>query len=306
MASEDGRCGGEEDKHEGGPSDLKPGQMDLIAAMLAGMRQEMAVDREAHTQRAREQTQRTDELAREQAQRTDELAREQAQRADELARRSDEQVRHFVEDLQSSLTSLKAETRQYTDEACGSVRSELLDKVQTLEGEVQGLREEVKIEKQRRELATARGEEQAAARVLAGSAGMADLLGPAWGPWQEPMAAGPRSAVSEPVAVAGGWGTIVTPPLSPAGGRPVLAHPAPLPPSPALSPCRPASCPHEARSPPLSPSASRHSVRRKPAKYDGKVAGRLTWPSLRCWPLPRAGARTRRLYSCPQRCGAMR
>ncbi len=49
--------------------------------------------------------------------------------------------------LQSSLASLKAETQQYTDQACDSVRNELLDKVQTLEGEVQDLREEVRTEK---------------------------------------------------------------------------------------------------------------------------------------------------------------
>ncbi len=271
MASQDGRSGGKEDKAEGGPSDVKPRQMDLNAVILASMSQEMAVDREAQAQRAREQA----ELAREQAQRTDELARDQAQRADEqaqktdeLARRSDKQTRHLVEVLQSNLTSLKAETQQYTDEACDSVRSELLDKVQTLEGEVQGLREEeVKMERQRRELATARGEEQAAGRVLAGSAGVEDLLGPAWSPWHEPLAAEPLSIVSEPVAVARGWGAIGTPPLSPAGGRPVLVDPASLPLSPPLSPCRPASCPHKVPSPPLSP-ASRRSVRCKPAEYD--------------------------------------
>ncbi len=128
--------------------------------------------------------------------------------------------------LQSSLASLKAETQQYTDQACDNVRNELLDKVQTLEGEVQGLREEVRTEKQRRELATARAEEQAAPCVLAGkTAGVADLLGPAWGSWQEPSARGPRSVVSEPVAASGGWGAIGTPPLSPACGRLGLSQP---------------------------------------------------------------------------------
>ncbi len=76
---------------------------------------------------------------------------------------------------------MKAETQQYTDQACDSVRNELLDKVQTLEGDVQGLREEVRTEKQRRELATAHAEEQVAPRVLAGTAGVAELLGHAWG-----------------------------------------------------------------------------------------------------------------------------
>ncbi|KAK8389762.1 hypothetical protein O3P69_009038 [Scylla paramamosain] len=219
--------------------------MDLIATMLAGMRQEMAVDREAQAQTAREQAQRVDD-----------------------------QVRHLEDMLQSSVASLKAETQQYTDQACNSVRNELLDKVQTLEGEDQGLKEEVRTEKQRRELATARAEEQAALRVLAGTAGVVDLLGPALGPWQEPSARGPRSVVSEPVAPSGGWGAIGTPPLSPAGGRLGLSQPALLPSSPILSPFpgRPASCPHESRSPLLSPSVSRRLVKCKLAEYDGKVA----------------------------------
>ncbi len=111
MESQDGR----HDGAKGGSSEVKPGQMDLIAAMLAGMRQEMAVDREA-----REQAERTDQLAREQAERTDQLAREQAQQANN-------QVRHLEDVLQSSLASLKVETQQYTDQACDSVRNELLD-----------------------------------------------------------------------------------------------------------------------------------------------------------------------------------
>ncbi|KAK8376436.1 hypothetical protein O3P69_009825 [Scylla paramamosain] len=233
--------------------------MDLIAAMLAGMRQEMAVDREVQAQKAREQAERTDQLAREQAERTDQLAREQAERTDQLAReqaqRADDQVRHLEDVLQSSLASLKAETQQYTDQACDNVRNELLGKVKTLEGEVQGLREEVRTEKQRREMATERAEEQAAPRVLAGTAGVADLLGSAWGP----------CVVSEPVATSGGWGAIGTTPLSPAGGRLGLRQPPFLPPSPPLSPSpgRPASCPHESRSPPLGPSASRRLGKRK-------------------------------------------
>ncbi|KAK8371686.1 hypothetical protein O3P69_015679 [Scylla paramamosain] len=107
------------DRAEGGSSEVKPGQMDLIAAMLAGMRQEMAVDREPQTQRAREQVERTDQLAREQAQ------------------RADDQVYHLEDVLQSSLVPLKAETQQYTNQACHSVRNELLDKVQTLEEALQ-------------------------------------------------------------------------------------------------------------------------------------------------------------------------
>ncbi|KAK8389230.1 hypothetical protein O3P69_020876 [Scylla paramamosain] len=146
--------------------------MDLIAAMLAGMGQEMAVDHEA-----------------------------QAQRACEQAQRADDQVCHLEDVLQSSIASLKAKRQQYTNQACDIVRNELLDKVQTLEGEVQGLREEVRTEKQRHELAAVRAKEQAAPRVLAGTTGVADLLGPAWGHWQEPSARGPRSIVSEPAEV---------------------------------------------------------------------------------------------------------
>ncbi|KAK8405420.1 hypothetical protein O3P69_001756 [Scylla paramamosain] len=178
------------DGAERGLSEVKPGQMDMIAAMLAGMRQELAMDREAQAQRAREQ-----------------------------AQRADDQVRHLEDVLQSSVPSLKVETQQYTDQACDSVRNELLDKVQTLEGDVQCLREEVRTEKQRRELATVLAEEQEAPHVLAGTTRVADLLGLTWGPWQELSARGPRSVMSEPVAVSGGWGTIGTPPLSPAGGR---------------------------------------------------------------------------------------
>ncbi|KAK8384500.1 hypothetical protein O3P69_009354 [Scylla paramamosain] len=263
MESQDGR----HDRTEGGSSEVKPGQMDLIAGMLTGMRQEMAVDREAQAQGVREQAERTDQLPHEQAERTDQLACEQAQRADD-------QVRHLEDVLQSSLASLKAETQQYTDQACDSVRNELLDKVQSLEGEVQGLREEVRTEKQRRDLATARAEEQAAPLVLGGTVRVADLLGPAWGPWQELSAWGPRSVVSEPVAASGGWEAIGTPPLSPTGGTLGISQPPLLPPSPSFSPSpgRPATCPHESRSPPLSPSASRRLGKRKPVEYDGKVA----------------------------------
>lgn len=137
-----------------------------------------------------------------------------------------------------------------------------MEKVQTLEGEVQGLREEVKAERQLH---------QEASRVLASNARVADLLGSTWGPWQGPP--GPRSVVSEPVAAAGGWGAIGTAPLGPAGGRPGLAQAASsLPPSPPPSPFRPAHSPRELRSPSHGPSVSRRSGRCKQAEYDGKVA----------------------------------
>ncbi|XP_050725002.1 uncharacterized protein LOC127002823 isoform X2 [Eriocheir sinensis] len=265
MASPSDRREGEETgKAEADVGEVKPGQMDLFAAMLASLRQEL----DQRTERAE---QRADERAREQAQRAeeraDERAREQAQRAEE---RADERARHLAEVLQSSLSSLKAETQQYTDKACDSVKSELLGEVQTLKGEVQGLREEVEAERQRRELATSRGEEQEASRVLAASTRVTDLLGSSWGPWQEPL--GPRSVVSEPAAAAGGWGAIGAAPLGPTGARVGPTHPASLPPSPPPSPCRPAHSPRAPFSPPSSPSASRRSGRRKPAEYDGKVA----------------------------------
>ncbi len=95
MESQDG-C---HDGAEGSLSEVKPGQMDLIAAMLAGMRQEMAVDREPQAQRACEQAERTDQLAREQAQ------------------WADDQVRHLEDVLQSSLVPLKVKTQQYTNQA---------------------------------------------------------------------------------------------------------------------------------------------------------------------------------------------
>lgn len=44
--------------------------------------------------------------------------------------------------LQFSLVSLNLETRQYTDEACDSFRGKLLGKMQALEDEIHGLREE--------------------------------------------------------------------------------------------------------------------------------------------------------------------
>ncbi len=59
MESQDGRHKGA----EGGSSEVKPGQKHLIA-MLAGMRQEMAVDREAQAQRTREQAQLADDQVR--------------------------------------------------------------------------------------------------------------------------------------------------------------------------------------------------------------------------------------------------
>ncbi|XP_050693915.1 protein enabled homolog [Eriocheir sinensis] len=273
MASPNGRREGDEEagKAEADASEVKPSQLDLlVAAVMAGVKQEMAVAREEHAERSREQARKIDELAR----RLDERAREQArkadERADELARRLDEQAReqarHLAEVLQSSLSSLKVETQQYTDKACDSVKSELLEEVQSLKGEVQGLREEVEAETQRREVATSHAEEHEASRVVAEG-----WLGSAWGPWQGPL--GPRSVVSEPAADAGGWGAIGAASLGPVGAGVGPIHPASLPPSPPPSPpYRPAHSPRAPPSPPSSPSASRRSGRRKPAEYDGKVA----------------------------------
>ncbi|XP_050726560.1 uncharacterized protein LOC127003679 [Eriocheir sinensis] len=195
--------------------------MELFAAMLDSLRQELDQRTKRADERAREQAQRAEERAREQAQRAEERAREQAQRAEERAReqaqRADEQARHLAEVLQSCFSSLKVETQQYTDQGCDSARSERLEEVRTQEGEVRGLRE---AERQLREVAPSHVEEEGS--VLAGSAGAAVLQGPIWGPWQGLLE--PGSVVAEPVAAAGGWGA-----------------PASLPPSPPPSPpCQPA------------------------------------------------------------------
>ncbi|XP_050714254.1 uncharacterized protein LOC126997298 isoform X2 [Eriocheir sinensis] len=236
MASPNGHREGEETgKAEADAGEVKPGQMDLFAAMLAEMEK-----------------------------RAEERALEQAQRADERAR-------HLAEVLQSSLSSLKEETQQYTDKACDSVRSELLGEVQTLKGEVQGLREEVEAERQRRELATSRGEEQEASRVLATDAWVADWRGSAWGPWQGPLK--PGGVVAEPVEAAGGWGAVGAAPLGPAGAGVGPINPASLPLSPPPSPpCRPACSPRGPPAPLCGPSASPRSGRLKPAGHDGKLA----------------------------------
>ncbi|XP_050703666.1 uncharacterized protein LOC126989143 [Eriocheir sinensis] len=141
MASQDGRREDEEaGKAEAGAGEFTPSEMDFIAAMLASMREEL-------DKRADERARRLDEIAREQAQRTEERACEQA-------RRAEEQARHLAEIILCSFSSLKVETQPCTDRACDSVRSERLEEVQqTLEGEVQGLREEVVAERQQREVA---------------------------------------------------------------------------------------------------------------------------------------------------------
>ncbi|XP_050709041.1 uncharacterized protein LOC126993919 [Eriocheir sinensis] len=201
MASPSDRREGEETgKAEADPGEVKPGQMELFAAMLASMRQDL--DQRAD-ERAREQAQRAE-------QRADERAREQAQRADERAR-------HLAEVLQSCFSSLKVETQQYADQGCDSARSERLEEVRTQEGEVRGLRE---VERQLREVAPSHAGEEGS--VLAGSAGAAVLLGPIRDPWQGLLE--PGSVVAEPVAAAGGWGAPASLPPSP-------------PPSP---PCQPA------------------------------------------------------------------
>ncbi|XP_050739169.1 uncharacterized protein LOC127009845 isoform X2 [Eriocheir sinensis] len=205
MASPSDRREGEETgKAEADVGEVKPGQMELFAAMLASMRQDL--DQRAD-ERAREQARRAEERA-------DERAREQAQRAEE---RADEQARHLADVLQSCFSSLKVETQQYTDQGCDSARSERLEEVRTPEGEVRGLRE---AERQLREVAPSHAEEEGS--VLAGSAGAAVLQGPIWGSWQGLLE--PGSVVAEPIAAAGGWGA-----------------PASLPPSPPPSPpCQPA------------------------------------------------------------------
>lgn len=62
MAGQSGGRDGEE-KNKGDACE-KPGQMELIAAMLAGIREGMASDREPQADMAREQAQKTDDLAK--------------------------------------------------------------------------------------------------------------------------------------------------------------------------------------------------------------------------------------------------
>ncbi|XP_050689056.1 uncharacterized protein LOC126981672 isoform X2 [Eriocheir sinensis] len=295
MASPSGRREGEETgKAEADVGEVKLGQMELFAAMLASMRQDLdqRADERAREQarraeeradeRAREQAQRAeeraDERAREQAQRAEERAREQAQRAEERAderareqaqraeERADEQARHLADVLQSCFSSLKVETQQYTDQGCDSARSERLEEVRTPEGEVRGLRE---AERQLREVAPSHAEEEGS--VLAGSAGAAVLQGPIWGSWQGLLE--PGSVVAEPVATAGGWGAVEAAPLGPAGAGVGAINPASLPLSPPPSPpCRPACSPRGPPAPLCGPPASRRSGRLKPAGHDGKLA----------------------------------
>ncbi|XP_050724103.1 uncharacterized protein LOC127002329 [Eriocheir sinensis] len=279
MASPSDRREGEETgKAEADVGEVKPGQMELFAAMLASLRQELDQRTERAEQRAderaREQAQRAEERAREQAQRAEERAREQAQRAEERAReqaqraeeRADEQARHLAEVLQSCFSLLKVETQQYTDQGCDSARSERLEEVRTPEGEVRGLRE---AERQLREVAPSHAEEEGS--VLAGSAGAAVLQGPIWGSWQGLLE--PGSVVAEPVAAAGGWGA-----------------PASLPPSPPPSP--PSQPARRSRSP-LSPMAAarggnvvRGGTRSVTCAGGGCTGGGLA--GLRVGPLARA------------------
>lgn len=89
--------------------------------------------------------------------------------------------------------------------------------VHTLSDEVQGLREEVKTERQLQEVATSHAMEGDADAVLVGNARVADLLGFVWGPRQGVLRS--RSIVLEPVGASGGWGAAGTASLGPAGGR---------------------------------------------------------------------------------------
>lgn len=155
------------------------------------------------------------------------------------------------------------------------------------------MREKVKAEKQLREVATLQSPYEGA--VLAGNAGVAELLGSVWGPWQGGLR--PRSVVSEPAAAAGGWGAVGTP-MGPAGSRFGPIHPTPLPPSPLGWAVR---SPPVLPSTPCSPSASRCSGRRITM---GRRSGKFIMPSLNCWCLPRAGVRLRRHWSWQQHYGA--
>ncbi|XP_050712700.1 translation initiation factor IF-2-like [Eriocheir sinensis] len=98
MASQDGRREEDEEagKAEADASEVKTSQLDLLAAaVIAGMRQEMAVAREEQAERAREQAERAreqDERAREMKKRAKERAPDQAEQAREQARKAEERA----------------------------------------------------------------------------------------------------------------------------------------------------------------------------------------------------------------------
>lgn len=76
-------------------------------------------------------------------------AAEQVEQIRLLEAQSSKPARHLEEVMQSSLGSLRAETQQYTDQACDGVRSEVQGELQTLRGEVETLQEEVRTTGQR-------------------------------------------------------------------------------------------------------------------------------------------------------------
>ena len=118
----------EADENETGTEDVKSSQMDLIPAMLAGIREEMERDRQEVVRAREEQTR---------------VQAEQAQVQDELqAQMRAEQARHLVEVVQASQASLRTKTQHYADQLCES-----LAEVQSLRSEVEGLKKEVQHQK---------------------------------------------------------------------------------------------------------------------------------------------------------------
>lgn len=231
--------GGEPGSDEG--RDVKPNQLDLLTEMLAAMRQEQAGMRQEQAERASEQAHKWEEIV--------EHTRQQAR---------------LMESMRSSLSSLREESRQYTDQACDSVKSELLQRVLALEGRVEGLSEEV-----------AETSGQSGGRVAQNGGAAADTSRVSdpldlWGGVQ-----GPMSVASEPVGAVGGWDVFGSPVVRPGSAGPGPSHPVSLPPvslppSPPSSPPGQLAC--ERCTPQQSPQSPRRSVRRKPAEYDGKVA----------------------------------
>ena len=62
------------------------------------------------------------------------------EQAQEQARKADEQARYLANTIRNSLSVVKLEAQQYTNEVCDGVKRELLQEVQGLKDAVLGLR----------------------------------------------------------------------------------------------------------------------------------------------------------------------
>ena len=217
--------------------DTKPGQLELIASMLAGLRQEITLQGQKQAQ---------------QAARTDQLAREQAER-------SEAQASRLEEALQASLASVRQEAQQYTDQACEEVRSELQRGLEALRGEVREVRLEA------RQAAVCAAPEEVQSEPLCG-----------WGQCQASLRPRSAFSEPPGLAcLAGGRGRCSAAGVGCGGARaaaPPLPPDSPPPSPPHLDPTLPPFLPRVPALYPARSSPSHDHRRRKPAEYDGKVA----------------------------------